>query len=367
MPAIRAVCIRLAEMVADQRHYLAPLPEPQETERGTVLNLVADGCASAGVTGGLEEHLKALEELELRSTGSWAIVVRAERVDHHRHQVPGELRRRSCRLASGPIPTGPTMWWRGSSPRCARSSGSTSCTPAPRPGIPGRSENDQPLDGGVLVARHRRRPFGEQLEEPPEDLDPAPELSEIEFLVGGVQTVVRQPDAGKQDRRAAQARAPARSGSSRRPEPDTARRPATASNASSRTCERRVVDVHLHRIAAVEERHLDVGPLGRQLARRRARAACPPWRNSGPGTSRRLTLAVACGGNDRLGALADEAAADAVDLEGRQRPGPLEDRVLLSPVRAWPVTSSRRNSCLVEGQLSSRALSSGLVGGSTAL
>ena len=25
-PAIRAVCIRLAEMVADQRHYLAPLP-----------------------------------------------------------------------------------------------------------------------------------------------------------------------------------------------------------------------------------------------------------------------------------------------------------------------------------------------------
>ena len=33
MPAIRAVCIRLAEMVADQRHYLAPLPEPQETER----------------------------------------------------------------------------------------------------------------------------------------------------------------------------------------------------------------------------------------------------------------------------------------------------------------------------------------------
>ena len=32
-PAIRAVCIRLAEMVADQRNYLAPLPEPQETEQ----------------------------------------------------------------------------------------------------------------------------------------------------------------------------------------------------------------------------------------------------------------------------------------------------------------------------------------------
>ncbi|MHB1326930.1 MAG: hypothetical protein ACYC2K_01895, partial [Gemmatimonadales bacterium] len=31
MPSIRAVCVRLAEMVADQRHYLAPLPEPQES------------------------------------------------------------------------------------------------------------------------------------------------------------------------------------------------------------------------------------------------------------------------------------------------------------------------------------------------
>ena len=41
MPAIRAVCIRLAEMVADQRHYLAPLPEPQESER-------ADGADHGG-------------------------------------------------------------------------------------------------------------------------------------------------------------------------------------------------------------------------------------------------------------------------------------------------------------------------------
>ncbi len=40
-PAIRAVCVRLAEMVADQRHYLAPLPEQQESERRAVLMLVA--------------------------------------------------------------------------------------------------------------------------------------------------------------------------------------------------------------------------------------------------------------------------------------------------------------------------------------
>jgi hypothetical protein len=78
MPAIRAVCIRLAEMVADQRHYLAPLPEPQESERRAVLTMVADKLRSREVTAGVEEHLKGLEELELRSTGSWATVASAQ-------------------------------------------------------------------------------------------------------------------------------------------------------------------------------------------------------------------------------------------------------------------------------------------------
>jgi hypothetical protein len=78
MPAIRAVCIRLAEMVADQRHYLAPLPEPQETERRTVLSMVADRLRSKPVTEGVEQYLKELEELELRSTGSWAMVASAQ-------------------------------------------------------------------------------------------------------------------------------------------------------------------------------------------------------------------------------------------------------------------------------------------------
>jgi hypothetical protein len=77
-PAIRAVCVRLVEMVADQRHYLAPLPEPQESERRTVLTLVADRLRSPAVTRGLETHLKALEELELRSTGSWSVVASAQ-------------------------------------------------------------------------------------------------------------------------------------------------------------------------------------------------------------------------------------------------------------------------------------------------
>ena len=47
-PAIRAVCVRLAEMVADQRHYLAPLPEPQETERRAVLDADRRAAALAG-------------------------------------------------------------------------------------------------------------------------------------------------------------------------------------------------------------------------------------------------------------------------------------------------------------------------------
>jgi hypothetical protein len=78
LPAIRAVCIRLAEMVADQRHYLAPLPEPQESERRTVLTLVADRLRSPAVSRGLESHLTALAELELRSTGSWAAIDAAQ-------------------------------------------------------------------------------------------------------------------------------------------------------------------------------------------------------------------------------------------------------------------------------------------------
>jgi hypothetical protein len=72
-PAIRAVCIRLAEMVADQRHYLAPLPEPQEAERAALLTLTAERLRSSAVTGGLDPHLNELADLELRASGSWSL------------------------------------------------------------------------------------------------------------------------------------------------------------------------------------------------------------------------------------------------------------------------------------------------------
>ncbi|MEO5798199.1 MAG: hypothetical protein ABIZ70_04865 [Gemmatimonadales bacterium] len=77
-PAIRAVCVRLAEMVADQRHYLAPLPEPMESERRAVLTLVADRLRTGPIAKELKEHLEALAEMELRATGSWSVVGNAQ-------------------------------------------------------------------------------------------------------------------------------------------------------------------------------------------------------------------------------------------------------------------------------------------------
>jgi uncharacterized iron-regulated membrane protein len=77
-PPIRAVCVRLAEMVADQRHYLAPLPEPQETERSTVLTLVAERLRAAPVTREIESLLQELADIELRATGSWSVVEGAQ-------------------------------------------------------------------------------------------------------------------------------------------------------------------------------------------------------------------------------------------------------------------------------------------------
>lgn len=73
-PAIRAVCVRLAEMVADQRHYLAPLPEPQESTRRAILILVAERLRSGPIAQELKSHLDALAALELRATGSWSLV-----------------------------------------------------------------------------------------------------------------------------------------------------------------------------------------------------------------------------------------------------------------------------------------------------
>ncbi len=77
-PSIRAVCVRLAEMVADQRHYLSPLPEPQESERAAMLSLVAERLRAGPIAKELKPQLDALAEMELRSTGSWSLVAAAQ-------------------------------------------------------------------------------------------------------------------------------------------------------------------------------------------------------------------------------------------------------------------------------------------------
>lgn len=77
-PPVRAVTIRLGELVADQRNYFAPLPGPQEAERAQVLALVAKRLASEAVAEGLEAQLAALTALELTSTSSWALVPSAQ-------------------------------------------------------------------------------------------------------------------------------------------------------------------------------------------------------------------------------------------------------------------------------------------------
>ena len=61
-------------MVADQRHYLAPLPEPQETERATVLTATAERLRDKRVTAGIEPLLQELADIELRATGAWSLV-----------------------------------------------------------------------------------------------------------------------------------------------------------------------------------------------------------------------------------------------------------------------------------------------------
>ena len=75
---VRAVCVRLAEMVSDQRHYLAPLPSAQESERAQMLGLLVKKLGNRQAIADLESELKALTELELRATGSWSLIPSAQ-------------------------------------------------------------------------------------------------------------------------------------------------------------------------------------------------------------------------------------------------------------------------------------------------
>jgi hypothetical protein len=75
---VRAVCLRLAEMIADQRHHHLLHPEPLDAEQQRTLELVAERLRTAPMMRGLEHELEQLTEVELRSTGSWATVPGAQ-------------------------------------------------------------------------------------------------------------------------------------------------------------------------------------------------------------------------------------------------------------------------------------------------
>jgi hypothetical protein len=55
--AVRAVCLRLAEMIADQRHHHLLHPEPLDPDQQRVLELVAEHLRTAPVMRGLEREL----------------------------------------------------------------------------------------------------------------------------------------------------------------------------------------------------------------------------------------------------------------------------------------------------------------------
>ncbi len=77
-PAVRAVCLRLAEMIADARHEHLVQPEPLDADAVRALDLVAERLRAPATIRGLETELQGLTALELRATGSWATVPSAQ-------------------------------------------------------------------------------------------------------------------------------------------------------------------------------------------------------------------------------------------------------------------------------------------------
>ena len=189
-PAVRAVCLRLAEMIADARHQHLLNPEPLDPDAARALDLVATRLRAPAAMRGVESELEALSTLELRATGAWAVVPSAQsRVDVDGHRLPGATRR-------GAAPRRPTRSLLGGRPggRSHRLG----------PGARGRAERPS-----AVISRKR-----------PNTSMPVPESAGRQILlVGRVQPVVRQADAGQQHRRAGSAELRARSGSNHRPAP----------------------------------------------------------------------------------------------------------------------------------------------------
>lgn len=105
-PAVRAVCLRLAEMIADARHHHLDAPEPLEADAAEALALVAERLREPGTIRGVEGELEALTEMELRPTGSWATVPSA-----HAEWTSTAIRYLEQRAATLAPPDRPGEYW----------------------------------------------------------------------------------------------------------------------------------------------------------------------------------------------------------------------------------------------------------------
>jgi len=76
--SVRAVCLRLAEMIADTRHQHLLNPEPLDPDGQEAMKLVAERLRAPATIRGVEGELEALSALELRATGAWATVPSAQ-------------------------------------------------------------------------------------------------------------------------------------------------------------------------------------------------------------------------------------------------------------------------------------------------
>ncbi len=139
-PSIRAVCVRLAEMVADQRHYLAPLPEPAGIRTGR------DALARRGTAACRPDRPGT--EGAARRAGRDGIAVhrlvvaggsRPVGVGPDRHRLSAASRHANCPTRTAPISTGPKTSSPASSLRSRESSAPTTCTPASRRNMPARA------------------------------------------------------------------------------------------------------------------------------------------------------------------------------------------------------------------------------------
>jgi hypothetical protein len=75
---VRAVCLRLAEMISDSRHQHLLNPDQLDPDTADALDIMAERLRAPDTIRGVEMELEALTALELRATGSWATVPSAQ-------------------------------------------------------------------------------------------------------------------------------------------------------------------------------------------------------------------------------------------------------------------------------------------------